>query len=134
MGKIKKLTNSQREEIVKLYAEGVPTKEIAEAYDIDRSYVSQLANRMGLRRKRKQKQESTEAETIGWGKTCPHCKAKNPQVAKFCVFCGADVRDERQILIEKIESLRAMILMLPDSAQGEADEITRMALKYLGGR
>lgn len=134
MGRPAKLTKAQRQEIVDMYAEGMPTKEIAEAYGIDQSYVSHLANKMGYHRTREYLKESTAAKTGGSGKKCPHCKAKNPLMAKFCMFCGGDVRDERQILIERVEALRAMTVLLPDSVQGEADEITRMVLKYLGGR
>ena len=121
----KKLTESQRQEIVNKYAEGVPTKEIADAYGVDQSYVSALANKGGYRR---------SGKYINRGKTCPNCKAKNPPIAKYCMFCGGDVRDEKQILIEKVEALRVMTVFLPDSARSEADEITCMVLKYLGGR
>lgn len=134
MSRDKKLTEAQRQEIVKLYVDGMPLKVIAEAYDIDKSYACQLGSRMGYRRSGKQTKEQAESKTVGYGKKCPHCKAKNPQMAKFCMFCGADVRDEKQILIERVEALRAMTALLPDSEQGKADEITRMVLKYLGGR
>ncbi|MBO5969764.1 MAG: zinc-ribbon domain-containing protein [Clostridia bacterium] len=127
MGRRVKLTQGQKEEIVALYRQGMAVKEIAEAYGIDQSYVSHLGHKEGIRRRR----EYTKNPTGAPDKKCPHCKAKNPAKARYCMYCGKDIRDKRQILCEKVEALRAMTALLPESVSGEADEITRDVLAYL---
>lgn len=135
MAGVKKLTVEQKEEVVALYAQGYKTRDIAQTFGIDQADVSHLANNAGFRRNPEFTRERRKkgSQKKDWRK-CAHCGHQNPSVARFCMHCGGDVRDEAQVLIEQVEALRAMTALLPDSVQGEADEITRMVLKYLRGR
>ena len=46
---------------------------------------------------------------------CPNCHRKFEKVAfaKFCCFCGSDIRSKTQILAEDLEELTALVEYIP---------------------
>ena len=117
-----KLTEEQRNEIATLYEQGMGRIELSEKYGVTGPYISKISNARGVRRKK--------ASIDSGEKKCPKCRANNPQKARFCMYCGVDVRDEKQIVTEQLARLREMVVLLPESVRGEADEITRKALRF----
>lgn len=121
------ITDEMREQILARYSAGERTSDIARAYGIDQSHVSHIANAHGLRRAKPYGKASDKAHYH----KCRSCGKQNPAEARFCMFCGKDVRSEKLIVIESVEHLRDLLACLPVHMQKEADEITRRVLTFL---
>lgn len=72
-----------------------------------------------------------EAEMQGGAKICPSCKRESTANARFCWYCGKDIRDERDLLIDKVIALRGLIVHLPENLQAKYDADTKSVLDYL---
>lgn len=72
-----------------------------------------------------------KAEKQGGAKICPSCKRESTANARFCWYCGKDIRDERDLLIDKVIALRGLIVHLPDNLQAKYDADTKSVLDYL---
>lgn len=65
-------------------------------------------------------------------KTCPNCRRKiEVKGAKFCCFCGSDIREEKDIVIEKLQSLCGRIVLLPADMRDETQAIINEAIAYI---
>lgn len=129
----KVLTTEERCDITRLYIERHKVAEIAEAYGIGKSEVSRIAvengatprkpNYYGIGRKGKAKD-----------KVCPNCK-KTVAVAgaKFCCFCGADIRTKREILAEKQKRLLQHMILLPEAVRDECRDTILATIEELKG-
>ena len=111
----RKLTAEQIEEIKALRAQGHTTGELSSAFGVAASVISYHTNSS------KKKDD----------KVCPVCKKKMDGEANYCSRCGADIRDERDVLIEQIVTLRGLIVHLPENARSKADAITKDVVAYL---
>lgn len=88
-------------------------EDIAKRYNITTSYVTQVATRLGAEPRRPRGPR-------GGNKQCPKCRKKiQVKGAKFCCFCGADIRSSKDILIERIDKARTVVSLLPESARDE---------------
>jgi len=59
-------------------------------------------------------------------RTCPKCrKTVDVKGARFCCFCGADIRSNKELLIERIHNAMSVLMLLPNSHR---DEIQRLFL------
>lgn len=123
-----KVTPEVREQILEAYSAGVKTSDIAKTFGVDSSYVSRIANEGGLRRMKCYRKEENRVTDSN---ECRSCGKLNPAEARFCMFCGKDVRSERMIVIESVERLRDLLACLPAHMQKEADEVTRQVLTFL---
>lgn len=70
-------------------------------------------------------------EMKGEAKICPSCKRESTANARFCWYCGKDIRDERDLLIDKAIALRGLIVHLPENLQAKYDADTKAVLDYL---
>ena len=66
-------------------------------------------------------------------KICPVCGKESNAGARYCWWCGGDIRSEADKLLERVVSMRAMIHHLPENMKNEFDGVTRDVIKYLGG-
>ena len=65
-------------------------------------------------------------------KKCPNCHRKiEVKGAKFCCFCGSDIREEKDIIIEKIQSLFGKLVLLPVDMRDEAQTIIHETIVYI---
>lgn len=62
---------------------------------------------------------------------CPKCKRESGMGARFCYWCGNDIRSKEALLLIKVEKLRGMVVHLPENVRAEFDDITRELLDYL---
>lgn len=64
---------------------------------------------------------------------CPHCKANNnPAGAKFCCMCGADIRSEADIVLEKLDkAMTICIRFLPTNLTEEVVDAMRQAKQQI---
>ena len=110
-----KTDERMKQDIYEAYIGGMSVRDIGEMCGLTPSSVSRIAAKMGASgRRRRMKVGQTTA------KICAACK-KVIEVngAKFCCFCGTDIRSPREHLIERIESAMPILKYLPESVKDE---------------
>jgi transposase-like protein len=121
------ITPQQRKEIHDLYTDAnVGVKAIAEAYSIDPSTVCRIAVQEGA---------TPRVPAIGENRTKHHkkssdvrkCKAcgKNVDIAgaKFCPYCGNDIRSPKELLTQRINAFTPKIKYLPENCRDELQNL-----------
>lgn len=116
------LTSQQRKEILELYNDSsVGVKAIAEAYSIDPSTVCRIAKQEGASLRNSKIGESRERKpkrTTPTVKTCGTCKKKvELPGAKFCPYCGTDIRSPKEMLIQHIVAFASKVRHLPENCR-----------------
>lgn len=98
-------SKEQIQKCLDLYKSGMPIEEISKETGIERTSISYIAKREGLQLRRKRKSTLL---------VCPNCKSKvEIKGAKFCPFCGNDVRNENEVLIDELRHCLCLIQNLP---------------------
>jgi tRNA(Ile2) C34 agmatinyltransferase TiaS len=96
------------------YVRGDKVVDISAKYGISTSYVKKIAVSMGATPRQK-----SHARETG-NKVCPKCRKRiGVNGARFCPFCGTDIRSAKDILIERIDKARECLSMLPEAARDE---------------
>lgn len=91
-----RLSMETKQAIYEAYVNGEKVTDIAEKFGLFPTNVSRLAISMGATPRKR----TTPKEVV---KVCPHCHRKIAlKDAKFCCYCGADMRTEKDRLIERI--------------------------------
>lgn len=100
---------------------------LEQKYGVPRSAIARIAVEQGAPpRYSKRYGKKRGANTA---KICPKCrKTIDINGAKFCCYCGADMRSERELLAEKVEKVMAFIRFLP---QTERDEVQQILLSVI---
>ena len=120
-----KLTTEERKELLDAYVRGDRVRDIADRFGIVTSQVTHIVRKMGTETRRHPKPR-------GGKKTCPKCHRKiEVKEAKFCYFCGSDIRDARDILIERVLKATELISLLPDSARDEMQMVLKDVVEEL---
>lgn len=119
------LTPQQRQEIRTLYMDdSVGVREIAKAYQIDPSTVSRVAKQEGAKPRVPQIGENRpKTRRMPIKKDAKKCKTCGKHVeiagAKFCPYCGTDIRSPRELLAQRINAFAPKIKYLPESCRDE---------------
>ena len=121
------LTSQQRKEILDLYQDSsVGVKAIAEAYSIDPSTVCRVAIEEGA---------SPRAPKIGEHRAMKRSKTTNVRKcnacgksvdvagAKFCPYCGNDIRSPKEMLTQRINAFAPKIKYLPENCRDELQNL-----------
>ena len=117
-------TEERKKQIAEAYAAGLRTRDIAEKFSTDGSHIAKFAQEYGVPLRKSKRQTSV--------KTCPNCRCKiDLKGARFCPYCATDIRDEKQILQEKMDKLFTMLVALPQSMRDEAQETIKAVSAYL---
>ena len=121
------LTPQQRKEILELYNDGsVGVKEIGESYSINPSTVCRIAKEEGAtgRTKTGVTRERKSRRTTPTVKTCGACKKKVELVgAKFCPYCGTDIRSPKEMLIQRVIAFAPKVRYLPENCRDELQNL-----------
>ena len=122
------LTPQQRQEILGLYNDSsVGVKSIAEAYSIDPSTVCRIAKQEGASLRKPGigvAREKKFKHTIPVVKTCGTCKKKvELPGAKFCPYCGTDIRSPKEMLIQRIVAFAPKVRYLPENCRDELQNL-----------
>lgn len=120
------------EQAITMYVSGVSPKEIREKLNISNGSLYNVLQKNGIELRRPQGSKDTKSKT----KKCPICKAhNNPLNAKFCCMCGADIRSEIDIVIQKLDkSMTTCIKLLPTNAQADVIDAMQRAIVELRKR
>ena len=117
------ITQEERQKIFEEYCDrNITTTEIAERHSLRRSEIAHIAVEMGA--------EPRSKKAYGKHKqhlhVCPKCRKRiDVKGAKFCCFCGTDIRSEKDLLIERINKAFEIIPFLPEA---ERDELQKLFL------
>lgn len=113
------MNKERNQAIYEAYVRGDKVTDIAQEFGMDVTGVSKVAKKMGAAPRRAYKPREKHGS-----KTCPKCHRKiEVKDAKFCYFCGADIRSARDILIERVRKVGEVISFLPAHAQDELRDV-----------
>ena len=99
-------------------------EDIATRYGVGRGTVARIAVEMGAE-PRRTKMYGREFKKQGkTGRTCPKCrKTIDVKGALYCCFCGADIRSNKELLIERINVSMRKTVFLPEDARDEMQRL-----------
>ncbi len=118
-----------KEKVIQDYITGMPVKEIAQKYSIDSSVPGKLARKAGFPGRK------VQAEAKASAKVCPKCRKKiDVKGARFCPFCGTDIRSEAEMLVEKLEKTTELYRFLPETYRDDFLATISKAIKILQER
>lgn len=124
-----KITKEAKQAICEEYKDRSKTVgEIAEKFGIGRASVARIAVEMGAEpRKAKAYGKKRNGEAA---RVCPKCrKTIEIKGAKFCCFCGSDMRSNKELLIERIEHAAPVLLHLPENMR---DDMVKLLNDIIG--
>ena len=130
------LTIEQKKEIYEEYQDRSKTlKEIAEKYGIGTTIVSHIAvDEMGAEPRLARSYNVKRKRPVEYKRICPEChRVVEVKGAKFCCFCGTDMRSKKELLIERIEGAMPNILHLPSSMRDGMQTLFIDIIKELKG-
>lgn len=110
-----------RKEIISARASGMRVNEIAKVFNIASSTVSNICGKAGFAKKRKSD-----------GRVCPKChRGPFPEEYTFCPFCTADMRDERELVIESLQRAKDKLRTPFDDTASSINYAIMKAIDYL---
>ncbi len=97
-------------------------------YGIPRATITSIAVEMGATPRR----PNAYNKRKGGAKVCHKCK-KTIDVtgARFCCFCGADIRSKQEILCERIRELMPCIQHLPENMRDNMRDVMLEAIEEI---
>ena len=120
------MTPEIREQVIQEYLAGIPIIEIAAKYHIHKTTPGRIAKEAGYPGRR---------QKIANERKCKNCRMKiNVKGARFCPFCGADLRTESEILVEKLENTTRLFRFLPENCRDDFIGTINKAIKMLQER
>lgn len=130
MGKKRKVTSEDIAQVVELYTAGRTYDEISQIVGVGCGNIPNILRYGGIEINRRTTKK-TNADV-----RCPKCrKAVSVDGARFCPFCGADIRSERQIVAEELEKVLGVIcdMNVPAEEKDRACNTLRNAIRLLKG-
>lgn len=124
------MTEQTKKEICELYADkNVKACDIVKTYKISGSDLIRIITERGLQPRRPSR---IGKRTKDGNKKCPKCKKRvDLKGARFCPYCGADIRSEREIVIERLESLFGLFALLPANVCDKAQQTILQTIGFL---
>lgn len=119
MGRESIFTEAERQAIFEAYnTRGKSLESIAKEFGSNRGTIYRIAVQMGAERRKPRK------DNIKIGKTCPKChKTIEVKGALFCCFCGADIRSNRELLIDRINGAMRKTILCPEAIRDEMQRL-----------
>ena len=114
MAKINELTYEEKVDILNTYQDkSVKAHDIPKMYGISQQTMQEIVLEMGGQLR---VPNNSKPRTKSGIKTCPKCHKKiELKGARFCPYCATDLRNENEILAEKVERLKNLFLSIPET-------------------
>ena len=112
----------------------ITREEICEKYGISCSTLSNYVKAFGFEPRQRRlvypnKQEKNHTQTV----LCTRCKKSvSVQGARFCPFCGEDIRSESMKVQDRLSSLVELTSLIPENARDTFVKTIRDAIRLLG--
>lgn len=104
----------------------IRVQDLPKKYGIASGTVSNILKEYGVSLRRPKSSKSKGA------KTCPHCHKKvEIKGAKYCPYCAADLRDEKELLADKLYKFLGYNSFMPANVRDEYIEIMNKTIKIL---
>jgi transposase-like protein len=129
---MKILSEETKRELLRDYEnKNITVEEIALKYGVGKAEVAKIAVEQGATPRREKTYGKSQVRK-GKGKACPRCK-KLTEVkgARFCCYCGADIRSNKEILAEKNEELLRVVCQLPENVRDFFRDVLLANIKEL---
>jgi hypothetical protein len=133
----KKMSKETADGIARMYRDGASYKEIRKEFGCADITIKKVAERYALPPRRCGWSVDTAAEPTkktNVEKICPKCrKPVEAHGARFCPWCGSDVRSERQIVAEELERVLGVVcdMNVPADSKDRACNTLRNAIRLL---
>lgn len=119
------MSEETKAKIIEARREGKEYGEIATMFGLSRPYVNNICIQAGLPKQERNCPKRTRT------KTCPNCHKNNiPTNYSYCPYCGADIRDEKTIIIESLKHAIEQLRLLHGDIYPIQDAMLD-AIKYL---
>lgn len=122
------MTDERKLAIYNDYTEAkLPTREIVKKYSLSGHTLTKIITELGGA-PRRPKACGKRAKTTA----CPKCRRHvDVKGAKYCPFCGADIRTREALLIERLDAVISDTMLLPDGRRTEARDALLAAIDYI---
>ncbi|MBQ6264929.1 MAG: hypothetical protein IJK60_05710 [Clostridia bacterium] len=128
MAKGKKVDADIVELICDMAKGGDTPRLIAQELNLPTTTVYNILERNGLHERKEGVKKSSRKSKV----KCPKCKALGHLPgARFCYKCGADIRDEGDILIERLSNIWEVINMVPSEKTDEVIKVINDVNDYI---
>lgn len=133
----KEMSKETADGIARMYREGASYEEIRKEFRCSVASITKVANRYALPPRRRGWSVGVAAEPTkktNVEKICPKCrKPVEVHGARFCPWCGSDVRSERQIVAEELKQVLGVIcdMNVPADSKDRACNTLRNAVRLL---
>lgn len=119
-----KFTEQEKQEIKRLYEDKeVSLAEIARKFNTSDFTIRQVAKEMGCEQRVPKKSRF---------KICNNCGKKAAvHNARYCWNCGADLRGNGDILIEKIARISSRVMLVPENARDDFLSVLKECQRYI---
>ena len=130
--RIDNITEETKREILKDYEnKEITVTQISKKYGIIRSKVAKIAVEMGAQPRCEKKYGK---RYVAKSKVCPNCrKTVDVKGARFCCYCGADIRSDVEILVERNKKLLEVITNFPVGNRDELRDVLLENIRVLSG-
>ena len=107
----------------------ISTREIGEKYHIERADLARLAIANGIEPRAAGKMKNYKKPK---GKRCPKCnKWIDIKGARYCCYCGTDIRSEVDLLIERQEKIFNIMQVIPANMRDDVQQTILDTVAYL---
>ena len=117
-------TEDEKQRIIEDYQNPIfNVLEVRENYHINGIQLKEILDEYGIPNRMPRKKQNPEKQTPPLKnavRTCKKCGKKTDNAkAKFCCYCGADIRSQRQILVDRIQAFAPNVALLPNDTRDE---------------
>lgn len=117
-------TKELEEKVIAEYITGDPVKDICDRYNIDLKQVDYIVRKHNISRRHPRKTNML--------KSCPKCRKKvDVKGARYCPFCGSDIRTEGEQLAERLKKLCEYSLDIAEQIRDEFISTLKEAMRMV---
>lgn len=119
------MTTEIKEKIIEARLAGKGYNEIAEEFGVSRSWANNICIRANLPKQTRGKRKTN-------GKKCPKChRGPFPEEYTYCPYCMADMRSEKEKVIESLQRAKDRLRVPFDDAASSINYAILKAIDYL---